>query len=144
MIAFSSNINGNWDVFVTTSLDGVNWSEPIAVATDASNETDPSLIKTANGYMIAYSASNLIWVISSTTGEDWGEPLQVTSIGDWGHSYVEPSLVEVNGSYILAYSRYVGGWIGRWYEIALITSDNGVNWTQPLVVNETENFASRL
>ena len=103
-----------------------------------SNETKPSLIRTDDGYMLAYisdiNGTNDIWIISSKDGLKWNNPIQATNniSEEWN-----PSLIKTKDKYFIYYD-YLSKWSfypGVW----MVNSTDGINWNQTKrIINETE------
>ena len=84
-VAWQGNdASGHWDIFVSTSTDGDDWSDPIVVNTgdpsNTSDQTGPSIgidISAPGTIYIAYqddrAGNDDIWVSTSTDGVTWTE-----------------------------------------------------------------------
>ena len=95
----SKDSNGFWDIFVSTSINGTDWSNPVKVNSgdpdNESNQTSPAI--GINGTSKAYIAwedhskgdsDKDIWVASSTDAINWNIELEV----DAANNQTEPSV----------------------------------------------------
>ncbi|MFC2174806.1 hypothetical protein ACFLQ2_02955 [archaeon] len=83
-IAFYSNQSGSDGIWITYSIDGIDWSEPWQLSTRPNAKT-PSLIYDSNGvYQLAYDAEDgeysHIWIMCSTDGILWLESQRISEL----------------------------------------------------------------
>jgi len=84
-----NDTNGNWDIFVSTSTNGIDWSKPVQINTadppdKASAQTSPAIaIDGNNKAYVAWederAGNKDIWVATSTGGTTWSNA-QVTTL----------------------------------------------------------------
>jgi len=81
-IVFSSERSGNKDIWYVTSADGKNWSVPIQLTTDISEDDCPSLLQDSEGtYWIVWHSNkqgNDIYYSNSTDKITWSTPTLLT------------------------------------------------------------------
>jgi len=105
--AWSSYRDGNRNIYLKSSVDGVEWGTPIQVTDEVSSEKEPSLIQLNNlTYVIAYSSDISgnydIYLKYSHWGGYWSDPVRVTSDSD---DEMQPCLYQrPDGRIFLAYS----------------------------------------
>ncbi len=132
-MAWHSDRSGTYQIWMSNSMDGVNWNEPLQAVNLMDENVQPSLIQDSNGiYWLAWM--NLDWmdiylyVSNSSDGLTWTAPTRVTSstYDEW-----EPSLIQDDtGTYRLVWDTYsTGSW-----EIWGSYSNDGVNWNTPIQV----------
>lgn len=130
-LVFSSNRNGNYDLFLAQSHDGSEWSKEIAIAGSPAFDSYPSIMRDAGGrYWIAFisdrNGNYSIFLTSSTDGVVWAEPREVTK--DAQDSF--PVMIQdKRGLYWLALTRLVQ-WPNK-YGIFLMNSSDGLSWSEP-------------
>jgi hypothetical protein len=158
MVAFCSDYNGNKDIWVISSEDGITWTAPIQVTTNEYDDFHPSLIKTTDGkYYISYNRVirgyaftgdkqpvetdyYCIFVTSSLNGINWSSHVWVSDIEQcpwYGGTAVNqeafyfPSLIEKEyGNLLIAGVFYFRDCMGTGvYSILLCNSTDGINWT---------------
>jgi hypothetical protein len=93
-----NDTNGTWDIFVSTSTDGTNWSIPVQVnAADPANspsaQTSPAIAIDGNNRLYvawedASAGSKDIWVATSTNGTAWSRTPVATATSDQGEPAV--------------------------------------------------------
>ncbi len=81
--AWTSKRDGDWDIYVKSSINGVDWADIIKITNNSFSDTEPSMIQLANRtYVIAYASdvqgSYDIYVQYSRWGGYWSEPVRVT------------------------------------------------------------------
>jgi hypothetical protein len=118
-IFYSSNQNGDWEIFQITSKDGKKWSEPAAVPLDYQGVYNPHVIESKNGeFILVYQASgNGIFMARSTDGKEWTSS-QLSPEGK--NPFIQ---ILNNGSYASVYEN------GR--NIFLRESTDLFNWSEP-------------
>ena len=104
---WSSYRDGNWNIYLKSSVNGVEWGSPIRITDDASSEREPSLVQLANlTYVIAYSSDisgNFdIYLRYSQWGGYWSDPVRVADSSD---DEMQPCIYQrPDGKIFLAYS----------------------------------------
>ncbi len=135
-IAFQSNRSGNFDIWITSSSDGVNWCTPIQVTTHYKYDEIPRLIRTSDGRLVIAFDSNRLgsWDIyiteSCDDGSTWSAPVKIAGVypaGDGGPSLIEAS----DGNLYVTYHSRGGGVTNG---VAMITSAD--NWTSRTMVQQ--------
>ncbi len=130
---------GNWDIFVSTSMNGSNWTSPVKVNVDALNEssqTSPSIaIDGDNQVYIAWednSAGNKdIWVATSTGTSPWA----LTQLTNDLNNQTEP-VVKITGLF-LDNTPYVF-WIDEGdIDTDIFASKNDGSWSSPQLIVDT-------
>jgi len=72
-VAWQDNRNGNWDIYISTSSDGANWSAEIRVTDSNDNQTNPAIvIDSSNNAYVAWeddrNDNQDIYIASSNNG----------------------------------------------------------------------------
>lgn len=131
-IAFQSNRSGNFDIWITSSIDGLLWSAPTQVTSSHSYDQDPSLIETSDGRLIIGFSSNRLgsWDVfiteSHDNGNTWSVPIKIAGVYPAGDDCV--SHIEASDGYLYVAYTSRGGGISN--GIGVITSkDNWMNRT---------------
>jgi hypothetical protein len=136
--------NSNRLIGVAISADGTNWikynGNPIIThgpgLYDARYTRSPSVIKAGNTYMLWYAGSTNLSASAATTidlaaskdGLHWtkyiGNPV-FSGFRDNSSYVIQPSVVKVNDSFVMAFSDYGNSKIGY------ATSSDGIIWSLP-------------
>jgi hypothetical protein len=78
ILAFNTNVSGNHDIWVTTSSDFINWSQPIQVTHEFTIDTQPVIVQTPqNEFWIEYYAGNINKTLISPDGKKWSKPHEI-------------------------------------------------------------------
>jgi hypothetical protein len=122
---------------------GEDVSGPRLLRTDfAVNGTDPCLVRTPTGYLLAYNVGkediNSLYVVNSTDCIHWGTPHKVENVstGAWNTSIETYDMILArNGTYILLYFSQSMIWV--------IQSRDAISWSAPInitaaLMNTTE------
>ena len=105
--AWSSERDGNSNIYVKSSVDGVQWSSPIRVTDDASSEIQPALIQLQNRTYVVVYASDIsgnfdIYLKYSHWGGYWSDPVRTTNSQ---YDEKEPAIYQpANGKIFVTYS----------------------------------------
>jgi len=135
-IAFQSDRSGNFDIWITSSNNGINWSTPVQVTTHHKYDEIPSLIRTSDGRLVIVFDSNRLgsWDVYITEsfddGDTWSAPVKIAGVypaGDGGPSLIEAS----DGNLYVTYHSRGGGIVNG---IAMITSAD--NWISRTLVQQ--------
>jgi len=133
-MAFQSDRSGNWDIWITSSSNGLSWSAPTQVTLSHSYDRDPSLIRARDGRLIIGFTSNRFgsWDIFLTesydNGNTWSTPIKIAGVYPAGDDCV--SHIEASDGYLhVAYTSRGGGISNG---VAIITSKD--NWTSRTLV----------
>lgn len=117
----------------TSSSDGMTWAEPSAVLLE--NVYCPTVIKTDAGYQMWYSdVSRRPWVIrqaSSDDGTRWRvtpEPVLVLSQPWEAEVFVYPTVLRVDGAYLMWYGSYYHAVRRQTTAIGFAASADGIRW----------------
>lgn len=118
-IFYSSNQNGDWEIFQIFSKDGKKWSEPASVQLDYQGVYNPHIIENPNGELILVyqAAGNGIFTARSTDGKGWSSS-QVSPEGR--NPFIQ---LLNNGSYATVYENQKN--------IYLRESNDLSNWSEP-------------
>jgi len=138
--------NGNWDVFVSTSSDGYDWSVPVVVnvgdPNNTSDQTRPSIgIDMPRLICVAYqdnrADNNDIWIATSTDGSTWAE----TQITTDTNEQTEPSVaIDPDNTACIAWTD-ARNLATTGTDIYGATSDDGP-WKNLALVNTASNQSS--
>jgi len=105
--AWSTSRDGNWNIYLKSSVDGVDWSAPIRISDEPSTEREASLVQLDNlTYAVAYSSDaggNFdIYVRYSQWGGYWTPPVRVSNSP---YDEREPCIYQrADGKIFVAYS----------------------------------------
>lgn len=105
--SWSSSRDGNWNIFLKSSVDGIDWSAPIRVSDEPSTQREPSLLQLDNmSYAMAYSSDASgnfdIYVRYSQWGGYWSTPVRMTNSP---YDETQPCIYQRgDGKIFLAYS----------------------------------------
>ena len=131
-MAFISNRNGNYSVHLTSSSDGVTWSEPRRM-TEGAMESFPIIIQDRRGvYWLAFTRlvgrpnKFDIFLMSSTDGTTWSEPRRLTSDPS-NNNYID-FIQDSKGTYWIAFTSERSGN----EDIYITGSRDGANWSEPV------------
>jgi len=133
-LAWRSNVEGpDGDIWISNSTNGINWSTPVMITENSSDDTHPSLLQDLNGtYWLVFENSTAfaeteIWIQNSSDGITWNAPIPILTT----HAFRDywPSLMQdSNGSFWIAFESKDRGTNN---DIYLINSTNGVDWSTP-------------
>ncbi len=130
----------DYDVFLTTSQDCHNWTEPVPFVQTHTNDWYPYLYQDSAGtYWLLLSrnvvddrgrVNSAIFYTRSKDGVQWEELNQVTrALGA-----VFPRMVEHRGYYLLFFSAFTGNWenLSRINEhnLFVMRSEDGIRWSK--------------
>lgn len=79
----SLRVYAQWEIWLTNSIDGLTWSQPLRVTNNTSSKGAPSLLRDGNGtFWIAFRLSisspcSDIWLANSTNGMTWATNLSI-------------------------------------------------------------------
>ena len=131
MCIWCSNRSGNGDIWYSSSYDMSNWSTPIQLTSNLSDDWYPSLIQDSNDeYWLAWMSwrkNNYdVWCANSKDGINWSEPIQITinNSNDWAPHLIQDS----SDIYWIVFSSDRSGNNEIWY----VTSSDGKNWSNPI------------
>ena len=105
--AWSTSRDGNWNIFLKSSVDGVDWSAPIRISDESTTEREASLLQLDNmTYAVAYSSDASgnfdIYVRYSQWGGYWSAPVRMTNSP---YDEKQPCIYQrADGKIFLAYS----------------------------------------
>lgn len=114
------------------------WNEPVFIIPESDR---PSIIQDINGtYWIAFNSwtnPQNIWIVNSNDSINWTEFYQVSfsNLTDY-----EPSLIQdKKGRFWILYSSLIEirGTLNFNYDLKLVYSDNGKNWSGPVNITES-------
>lgn len=133
-LAYDELIDNNMDIYLRSTRDLGEWSDPIRVTLH--NETDfhPSLLQGDNGlFYIVFTSLRTgnydLFLTESDDGTKWTEPVQLTfnNESDW-----YPSLAkDKDGRLIISYSGRIEGKTGIFLKVL-----EGDEWSDPIPVTE--------
>lgn len=151
-VAFFSRRQGNADIWVTTTRDGVTWTGPARVTTDADDDFAPSLIQDRTGrfhltwFRRAPAPTYYAHVRSTSTMDlaSWSLAAErrVTDATGFLEDWV-PTLAETAGGdlVIVFVSRFRG--TGSTYDLYAVTSgDGGDTWGAPVALDDVNDPAA--
>jgi len=138
--------NGFWDIFVSTSDDGIDWDPSVKVNSDdphnKSNQTSPAIAIDSTG--LAYiswednskgSSDRDIWVASSSDAVTWFPTL----IGSATGNQTEPVIDIVDGFTKIPYVFWTDA---RGTNMDIFASKKFVTWTENPIVTTLSNQSS--
>ncbi len=144
-IFYQGNENGDSDVYLRTSRDGITWSEKVTVNDDDSlgvNQIAPLLAIYGTGAeqrMVAiwsdYRTTNpqIRAAVSTDRGQTWGSSVAISSHDNSSSIYGSVAVDSV-GTFYVAWMRSRGS--GGWGEVFFSRSeDGGLNWSAPIVAD---------
>ena len=121
-----------------TGLTSAKWNEPYFILPDSDR---PSIIQDKDGiYWIAfnsYTNPQNIWIMNSNDSINWMNFYQVTvsNLTDY-----EPNLIQdKKGRFWIVYSSLIEikGTLNFNYDLKLVYSDNGINWSNPVNITNS-------
>lgn len=129
-ILFTSSREGQDSVFITSSRDGTEWSEPRRAIPAGIDGSYPNLMQDSNGTFWATFSGyekgrSSIFITSSRDGTEWSEPRRIT---DPSGAATFSKLAEKDGGYWLVYSMHEG----PLNHIYLTSSKDGTVWSRPV------------
>lgn len=114
------------------------WNEPYFILPDSDR---PSIIQDNNGiYWIAfnsYTNPQNIWIMNSNDSINWTNFYKVTASNLTDY---EPNLIQDNkGRFWIIYSSLIEirGTLNFNYDLKLVHSDNGINWSEPVNITNS-------
>ncbi len=127
----------------TTVTVSAKWNEPYFILPDSDR---PSIIQDNSGvYRVAFNSwtnPQNIWIMSSNDSLNWEMVYRVT---DSNLTDMAPDLIQdKNGRFWIVYASLVEvrGTLSFNYDIKLVYSDNGVNWSKPADLTNTSVIES--
>lgn len=144
VLVFSSYRDGNYEVYTMRSPDGETWSDPTRVTENPRDDWYASVTELSDGRLLVPFSSNRdgprsgVYLTTSSDGETWSEPRQVTApSGD-----IFPYVVEKDGEYIMTLARHLEesdeAWRANEYEIFLTKSTDLEEWSDLAQLTDTE------
>ena len=128
---------GRWDIGYAFSNDGINWTKyptPVLYGTSGSEyQIGPSsVIKVNDTYFLYYYMRDLpysqIGLATSTDRINWqrssNNPILSSSQSWEGNGVYYPTVVKLNGQFVMYYMNTIGTGFGK------ATSSNGINWVK--------------
>ncbi|MCX9029395.1 MAG: sialidase family protein [Candidatus Methanoperedens sp.] len=121
-----------------TGITSAKWNEPYFILSDSDR---PSIIQDKDGiYWIAfnsYTNPQNIWIMNSNDSINWMNFYQVTvsNLTDY-----EPNLIQdKKGRFWIVYSSLIEikGTLNFNYDLKLVYSDNGINWSNPVNITNS-------
>jgi hypothetical protein len=148
-VVWQDNRGGDWDVYISTSTDGTNWSAERPVVDANDNQTNPAVVVDgafgANVYVVWQddrNGNNDIYMAVSNNGFTTGAVSQITFDGS---QQLEPAAaVASDGTVYVVWTDTRGGTkdiygaasnVGPWQNVAIIT--NSGNQSGPAIGVET-------
>lgn len=133
--------SGNYDVWYNNSTDGENWSKPVQLTKDISDDWAPSLFQDSSGtYWITWTSGRLgnkdIWYTTSKDGENWSKATQLTT--DASEDDCAWLMQDSKGTYwIVWHSNRQNR-----YDLFYANSTDGINWStpKPLISNKSTDM----
>lgn len=118
-------------IFLPAIVSG-EWNEPYFIIQDSDR---PSIIQDQNGtYWIAFNSwtnPQNIWIVNSIDSLKWENFYRVTvsNMTDYAPNLIQ----DRDGKYWIVYASLVEikGTLKFNYDISLVSSDNGINWSEP-------------
>lgn len=130
--------SGNYDIWYSDSEDGRDWSEPMQLTTDVSDDWVPSLSKdSSDAFWITWSSGKSgnqdIWYTTSQDGENWSNATQLTT--DASEDDCPWLLQDSNSTYWVVWHSNRQGT----YDIFYSNSTDGANWSEPVALITDES-----
>ena len=138
LIEIRGTLSFNYDLKLTYSDNGINWSEPVNITNSPLIESYPYIMQDRTGrYFITYSTysnesiNNLdIYLKYSDDGFKWSQPIRIT---DSSESDIFPIMIQDNsGKYWMLFSRNTHERhkpLLNKYDLFLINSGDGIRWS---------------
>jgi TolB protein len=133
---------GGYDLYLSHSQDGSNWSTPIPLVLWPTHDSEPRLVQNTDGmYRLVFASDREgnfdLFLTNSTDGETWSEPRRLTA-GPAFDSYPSTPFQDLWGTHWLA---FISDREGN-YSIYLMNSSNGEDWSDPVQVTDgfTDSF----
>lgn len=125
-------------VFLVTIATG-EWNEPYFIIPDSDR---PSIIQDNNGtYWIAFNSwtnPQNIWIVNSNDSLRWENFYRVTvsNLTDYAPNLIQ----DRDGKYWIVYASLVEikGTLNFNYDIKLVYSNNGINWSEPINITNSQ------
>ncbi len=137
LVVFTSLRSGNYDIYISRSMDGLGWSEPIQLIFDEASDWYPNLYQDSEGRLIlvfasSRSGSSGIYITASRDGVNWSEAKNVVEPGN----DIYPLIVEAGDRFWLVFARHTGDYDDRSraneHELFLTSSFDLDSWAKPL------------
>jgi len=132
----TSDMFGDWDIYVMNSTDGSDWSSPRQITNETIEEKWGAIcVDTGGNYHVAYQAitgeGRGIRILSSSNGVDWGSSHEVVA-PSWNLADGGSSLTQLdNGTFL---NTFTTSDLPEGYGIGLSSSNDGVVWSAPKTV----------
>ncbi|MEE8403551.1 MAG: hypothetical protein V3R93_07330, partial [Candidatus Hydrothermarchaeaceae archaeon] len=132
-IVFESSLDRggtNNDIYYVTSEDGVNWSTPVNIPTNATYfDYRPDIAQDSNGkywltWTCGYGSYSNLCISNSTDGSNWSTPNEIVIGSEW-----RPDLFHSNGIYWLVWGKATPD-----DDLYFSTSNDGVDWSAKVKV----------
>ncbi len=149
-VAWLSNRDGNDDLYVMRSDDGLTWSAPSRVTTSLASDWYPTLVQGSSGlfhlvWMRQEAATRTVWYNSSPDGITWSPAAEVQVTKGTSDDFV-PYAVEHAGKLLVYFDSLVRSGdatrsILLVQSTALAPSGAVTGWSAPLVLTSTNSAA---
>jgi parallel beta-helix repeat protein len=134
----TTNVFGDWDLYVLNSADGQTWSTPTQITDESYEERWGDILVGNDGFLhVTYQrySGGIFWLYEthSTDGTTWTEGVQVV---DSSYAPIHGgSLAQaVNGTYFVVFTRHSSS------QVYICTSSDGLLWSSPrLLISPTYN-----
>lgn len=140
-IAWSSNRSGNYDIFISKSVNRKDWENPHRIIISDYEDVTQSLIQDSKGIFWLAFASNRsgdynIWLSSSSDGIKWESPQQITN--DKSRDFTPCLIQDKNDKYWIVWSKTKYNNSDIW----ITSSIDGKNWDNPksIINNSLEDI----
>ncbi|PWB56917.1 MAG: hypothetical protein C3F06_00040 [Candidatus Methanoperedenaceae archaeon] len=125
-------------LFFFVTIAAGEWNEPYFIIPDSDR---PSIIQDNEGtYWIAFNSwtnPQNIWIVNSNDSLKWENFYQVTvsNMTDYAPNLIQ----DRNGTYWIVYASLVEikGTLNFNYDIKLVKSNNGINWSEPQIITDS-------
>ena len=149
VLCWFSNRNGNDNLYIRNSADGLSWNPPIQVTATKNRDFYPSLFQDAQGrfhlawFRVSKSPPFLrhIWYTHSDDGIHWDPRSEVQVTQGFGSDWAPSIWRDSHGKLLIYFASKRSGDASR--EIYVTQSMDGIHWSNPLKpagINDPKEF----
>lgn len=138
-LTWTSCSTDNYDVFLSNSVNGINWSTPIKMSTCSQNDTAPRIIQSNDGKLVLYwvNQGKTIYRASVDNGTTWSAP---AIMFEHALEIEDVTMVQANdGKFYMVFEGYNSTYDE--YNLFATNSSDLSNWEQPKQITKSHSEA---